>query len=59
VEVEGGIWINGRHNRASSIEKDFVKYSLAAILGYRVIRCSTNQVMSGQAIEWVKAALGR
>lgn len=57
VEVEGGIWIRGRHNRASSIEKDFVKYSLAAILGYRVIRCSTDQVMSGQAIDWTLQAL--
>lgn len=57
VEIEGGIWMNGRHNRASSIEKDFAKYALAAILGYRVIRVSTAQVMSGKAIQWTLEAL--
>ena len=57
VEIEGGIWVNGRHNRASSIEADFEKYALAAILGWRVIRVSTWQVNSGLAIDWTIKAL--
>lgn len=57
VEVEGGIWSGGRHNRALGFEQDAVKYAHAAILGYRVIRVSTAQVMSGQAIQWTLEAL--
>lgn len=56
VEVEGGIWVQGRHNRASSIEADFAKYNAATVLGFTVLRYSTAMVTSGEAIadivEW-------
>ena len=57
AEVEGGIWIQGRHNRASSIEKDFEKYNSAAIRGWRVLRFSTAMVEDGRALETIKKAL--
>ena len=57
VEIEGGIWSHGAHTRGQHFEGDCVKYAHAAILGWRVIRCSTGQVTSGQAIEWVLQAL--
>lgn len=38
VEIEGGVWINGRHNRASGFIKDIVKYNIACMLGYRILR---------------------
>ena len=50
VEIEGGTWIAGRHNRGSSIEKDFAKYNTAAKLGWRVLRYSTQMVLAGDAI---------
>lgn len=59
VEIEGGIWIQGRHNRASSIEADFRKYNLAAQLGFKVLRFSTEMVISGEAIHQVKAVIGK
>jgi very-short-patch-repair endonuclease len=55
VEVEGGV--NGRHQRIGGSTADCVKYSEAAVLGWRVIRATTAQVMSGQAIIWVLKAL--
>lgn len=55
VEVEGGV--NGRHQRIGGFTGDCVKYSEAAVLGWRVIRATTAQVMSGQAIVWVMKAL--
>jgi very-short-patch-repair endonuclease len=38
IEIEGGTWIYGRHNRASSIHLDFEKYNNAARLGWRLLR---------------------
>ena len=59
LEVEGGHWINGRHSRGSGFEADCEKYTIAAVLGYRVIRVTTGQVKSGFALKAVEAALGR
>ena len=55
VEIEGGV--NGRHQRIGGFTGDCVKYSEAAVLGWRIIRATTGQVMSGQAIDWVLKAL--
>ena len=58
VEVEGGIWMNGRHNRASSIEMDFFKYNLATKLGWHILRYSTAMAIDGTAISDVLEMLG-
>ncbi len=57
VEIEGGTWIQGRHNRGSSIEKDLVKYNTAALLGWTVLRFTPAMVKSGAAINLVLEAL--
>ena len=57
IEVDGGAWINGRHTRGSGFEKDAEKASLAAINGYRVIRCTPSQVNDGTCLAWVRAAV--
>ena len=59
VEIEGGTWINGRHNRASSIEADMDKYNEAALLGWKVLRFTTKMVTKGHAIDTVLRALGK
>lgn len=58
VEIEGGAWINGRHNRGKGFTDDCEKYSHAALLGYRVFRFTPEVVKSGEAILMVKEALG-
>ena len=58
VEIDGGGYVAGRHSRGTGIEKDAEKQSAAAILGYRVIRCTPAQVNDGRALSWIKAALG-
>ena len=58
VEIDGGTWSLGRHNRPSSIAKEYEKGAAAAILGYRVIHATTEQVMDGTALQWIKQALG-
>ena len=57
VEVEGGVWLAGRHSRGSGYEKDCEKYNTATILGWRLIRVSPGQVKKGLAIRWIEAAL--
>lgn len=42
VELEGGIWINGRHNRGKGYESDIEKYNEALILGWRVLRYTSS-----------------
>jgi len=56
-EIEGGTWIQGRHNRGSSIEKDYEKYNAAALLGWRVFRFSTQMVRNGTAIRVIGEAI--
>lgn len=57
VEVEGGSFTGG-HRRGRAYELDTEKASVAAILGYRVIRATPSQVNEGIALGWIRAALG-
>lgn len=44
IEVEGGIWVNGRHNRAAGFNADLEKYLEAGLLGWRVFRLGPDQI---------------
>jgi very-short-patch-repair endonuclease len=57
VEVEGGIWTNGRHNRGKGMEADMTKYNRATVLGWRVLRVSGGMVTSGEAIRMIEGAM--
>lgn len=49
VEVEGGVWRNGRHNRPLGIQEDMRKYNAAAIQGWLLLRYPENRVKNGEA----------
>lgn len=58
-EIEGGTWTgNGRHTSGVGYKKDCQKYNAAAILGWMVIRTTTDMVASGEALESLRQALG-
>jgi len=44
IEIEGGIWVNGRHNRAAGFNADLEKYLEAGLLGWRVFRLGPDQI---------------
>jgi very-short-patch-repair endonuclease len=49
IEIEGGIFSQGRHVRGVGYQKDLEKYREAAIRGYKVLRFSTQEVLNGTA----------
>ena len=58
IEVEGGIWSGGRHTRGKGYIGDMQKYNAATMMGYQVIRFSTEQVKSGLAIQQIEKMVG-
>ncbi|EET82158.1 DUF559 domain-containing protein [Acinetobacter radioresistens] len=58
VEIEGGIWTGGRHTRGKGFIHDMEKYNAATVLGYQVLRFSTEQVKSGLAVRQIERLLG-
>lgn len=59
VEVEGGHWSNGRHNRGSGFEADIEKYNAATMLNWALLRFTTKQVKDGTALRTIKQYLER
>lgn len=58
VEVEGGIWSGGRHTRGKGYVGDMEKYNEAAMMGFTVLRFSTEQVKAGVAIKQLEQLVG-
>src|SRR5947209_13588157 len=44
IEIEGGVFIRGRHTRGKGYETDLRKYNEAMKMGIRVFRFSTGMV---------------
>lgn len=50
VEVEGGAFVRGRHNRGAGYREDCRKYNEAVRHGWRVLRFLPEMVESGEAL---------
>lgn len=57
LEVEGGVWTNGRHTRGSGFKKDMEKYNRAAVLGWRILRVTPDELCMQDTVDMVKEAL--
>jgi very-short-patch-repair endonuclease len=57
VEIEGGVFVQGRHSRGVGMEKDMEKYAEALVRGWKVLRVTPRHVKQGKALEWIKQAL--
>ncbi|OPZ24002.1 MAG: hypothetical protein BWZ01_02999 [Deltaproteobacteria bacterium ADurb.BinA179] len=50
VEIEGGVWINGRHTRGRGFLGDLEKYNELAMAGWSLLRFTPGQVRNGEAV---------
>lgn len=57
LEVEGGVFIAGRHSRGAGMVKDMEKYNAATLAGWRVLRVTPKQVADGTALALVEQAI--
>ena len=55
VEIEGGVWSRGRHQRPKGFIADCEKYNRAAMDGWKVLRYTAETM--GQAVEDLKELL--
>jgi hypothetical protein len=58
IEIEGGIFSGGRHTRGVGFQRDLDKYNHATLMGWRVLRFSTRDVLTGRAKDMLKQYLG-
>ena len=58
LEIDGGIFIQGRHSRGAGILKDMEKKNAASALGWRVFLATPDTVRSPQTTADLKAVLG-
>jgi hypothetical protein len=59
VEVEGGVWVGGRHTRGKGFLADMEKYNHAAEAGWCVLRCTPTTLLSGPFLDLLTRALRR
>lgn len=59
IEIEGGIYIQGRHNRAAGFIADTEKYLEAFLAGWAVVRLTSAQITAPIIERLVAAVLTR
>ena len=57
AEVNGGTWIQGRHNRGSSIKAEYDKLNAAVLNGWRVLLFTGEHIKTGEALNVIEEAL--
>ena len=50
LDVQGGIWMQGKHTRGAGYENDCRKLNAAILMGYRVLHYSPGMIESGEAL---------
>lgn len=58
VEIEGGVYSNGRHTRGSGFIADMEKYNAATELGWRILRFTPSQITQSGTYNQIKNTLG-
>jgi hypothetical protein len=59
VDCEGAVWVKGGHSTGTGITRDCLKANLLLLAGYRPFRVTAQHIESGEALQWVLAALGK
>jgi hypothetical protein len=57
LEIQGGIFSNGRHSRGAAMLKEWEKLNTAAGMGYRLLYCQPSDCIKAATIDAIKTAL--
>ncbi|MBR1786661.1 MAG: hypothetical protein IJ756_05815 [Paludibacteraceae bacterium] len=57
LEVEGGVWTQGRHVRPQGFLGDMNKYNTATLCGWRVFRCTPSSLLTNNTLLLLKNAI--
>jgi very-short-patch-repair endonuclease len=57
IEIEGGVWTEGRHTRGAGFVEDMRKYNEAAVLGWTVLRVTPEQLYTGDTLDLLLRAI--
>lgn len=59
AEIEGALFVGGRHGGTGSTRRDLEKYNVAACLGWRLVRLLPEWVGRPRALQMIEIALGQ
>lgn len=54
IEVEGGVYIQGRHTRGSGFVKDMEKYNELACKGWTLLRVTPDSLLTSNTLEMIQ-----
>lgn len=57
VEIDGGTWNGGRHTRPAGYAEDCNKMNSAALMGWTVLRFTSDQIRRGEAYGFIAEAI--
>ena len=57
VEVQGGIFVQGRHSRGAAMLKEWEKLNTLAGMGWRVLFCQPQDVCTDGVVGFIKLAM--
>lgn len=57
VEVDGGVWIGGRHNRPKGYIRDMEKFNAAAAMGWVVLKFTPDELYKSVTLDLIKKTL--
>ena len=57
IEVDGAVWVGGRHNRPAGYIADMEKLNTAASMGWLVLRITTDDRFASKTNELIKQTL--
>lgn len=57
LEVEGGVWTQGRHTRPQGFLGDVEKYNAATTMGWRVLRTIPDELVSAKTLKMIRETI--
>lgn len=57
LEVEGGVWTQGRHTRPQGFLGDVDKYNAATVMGWRVLRTVPDELISAKTLKMIQETI--